>query len=223
LDAWPFKIQDKQIYDNLASETVAVAHPVNQNPLSTAITEADFVHFATTNYINPVNIVLFHHNCGVELAQMSEATRSAKIVFDHGGTGQHVSRADITWAFIHPRTQQQIKFAVLEFKRGNAITEADWSPAFNGGEVTGKGAKVCRQLKKYAGGFGTRFVGICDGEKAILLRLSGDPSTWYGDTPWQAPATHAVARYIAKREEIKRNLYLWLTQALVAVKGSHGL
>lgn len=223
LVTWPHKRQDIENYELLKSETQAIGHPINQNPLSSALTEADIVQNAILNYIIPINIVLSRHSQGLRVIQQSESTRSAKIIFNNGEVKHHVSRADMSWAFLNPGTQQWVKFAVLEFKREGGIDDTDWNPGFLGGEVEGKGAKACRQVKKYAYAFRTRYVGICDGKKAVLMRLGGEFSDFCGTTPWTASATPAHTRYIQKTAEIKRNIYLWLIEALVAVKTSSGI
>jgi hypothetical protein len=108
-----------------------------------------------------------------------------------------------------------VRFAVLEFKRPGSIKGFEWVPATNGsGEIEGSGAKICRQLKKYAYSLALRYVSVCDFNLLILLRLGGNPGDWYNATPLLAGSTSAEIRWIAEAPEMKRNLYVFLKEAL---------
>jgi len=179
-------------------------HHVPPNPLAAGITEGDTVLAAMNAFFQPVDMVLSENCRGYTLASLSEAT--ARVTFTE--EKDHVSRMDRSWAFHN--NGQWTKFAIVEFKRSGALRRADW----NSPEVTGRGDIICRQLKKHATSCVTRFVACCDGEKLVLIWLGGEMADWNRNP--NPPATPAQIRWIEDTGEIKRNLFVFLKQALDA-------
>jgi hypothetical protein len=94
------------------------------------------------------------------------------------------------------------------------LRKGDWN-IDSSSTVIGRGDTICRQLKKYGFACGVRHVSCCDGESAVFLRLEGDTQTWYNEKQEGADATPAYARFISFTGEIKRNLFVFLREALL--------
>jgi hypothetical protein len=126
-------------------------------------------------------------------------------------TAAHISRVDLSWSI-----QVQgcwYRFAVLEFKCPGAINGADWTPALQNNPVVRSAKKICQQLSKYAYTFSSPFVAICDLHTLLLLRLGGSPQQWRSGLPDRA-FIGAHFRWVEVRDEMERNLYVFLKEAL---------
>ena len=210
LKYWPLP-QTLEGYESLSNDEFYQAVP--GDPLAGILTEGDTIYAVMNAIFHPVNSVL-HRNCyGQTLLTSSEDSHSAKVMLPDGKTGEHLSRVDRSWSILHG--QDWTKFAVMEFKRPGALNPLEWNDAIiNGTAVDGKGGKVCRQLKKYGYSCGTPFVGCCDGNVLVVLCLGGQQSEWFHAIPLAAPQTPAHVRWIDKVEEMKRNLFVFLREAL---------
>jgi len=137
----------------------------------------------------------------------SEDSHSVKVQVD-GDVVEHLSRIDISWSV----QIQNIwyRFAILEFKRPGAIHGSHWAPALTGEPVVRSAQKICQQLTKYAYSFGGPFVGVCDWVHLVLLQLEGDRNRWCN----AAEGISARFRWVSDRNEFKRNLYVFLKEAL---------
>jgi hypothetical protein len=154
-----------------------------------------------------VNIVLANNAYGYNISCNAEETQSVIFSMGNGLTKSHLSRVDKSWSY------DGGLFAILEFKRPGAIKPAEWFNTAND-TVWGSGDHICRQLKKYAYAYGLRYVGVCDLNTLILMQLGGDQNQWYNATPENAPTTSAYFRYITDKNQMKRQMYVFLKEAL---------
>ncbi len=172
---------------------------------------------AITAFFQPIDMVLHQNSYGYRLASFSELTSTVHI----GNERQQTCCVDRSWAF--QKGQMWVKFALVEFKRRGALEERDCSSSAPGSKVTGRGGKICRQLKKYAHLCRTRFVACCDGEKLVLMILGGNSEDWYRDAAYTAPTTPAQARWVGTPGEMKRHLFVFLREALVSKLRENGM
>ena len=114
---------------------------LHRTHLAAGITEGDTVLTAITACFQPVDMVLNQNSYRYRLASFSESTSSVHI----GNERQQTCRVDRSWAF--QKGEAWVKFALVEFKRRGALEERDWSSSTPGSKVTGRGGKICRQLK----------------------------------------------------------------------------
>jgi len=186
--------------------------PFPNNPLAGTVTEADVISATMNAIFNPVDAVLSRNSYGYPLLASCEDSHSTPVQ-TFLGPMEHLSRVDRSWSFWNG--QRYVQFAVMEFKRPGALEPGEWGTAYtNGTVVRGKGSKVCRQLKKYGYGFDTPFVGCFDGKVLILLYLAGGREQWYHPTLLAAPNTPGYWRWIDNQNEMKRNAYVFLREAL---------
>jgi hypothetical protein len=193
-------------------------HYTAPNPMAAGITEGDTVLAAMNAFFDPVDAVLYNNCHGQFVTSSSESTASVRT-----GEGRaQICRVDRTWAYYNQQTKNWVRFAIIEIKRRGALTASDWVFGVRS-SVAGRGEKICRQLKKSALISGTPFVGCCDGEKLVVMHLQGNSEDWSNRTANMAPPTAALARWIESSTEIKRNLYVFLRQALEFKLREHGI
>jgi hypothetical protein len=196
----------------------AIYYPNNYDPTVVIITEADDILTAMHTMFNDVNIELASNASGYQIRCSSEESHSVPVEPDTGRT-YHLSRVDKSWSYNDG--QKFIRFTVLEFKRPGAIKQVDWFSTTDS-TVTGTGANICRQLKKYAYSFSLHHVGVCDLDTLMLLHLGGDRNDWLSSMTGTAPTTGARYRCITQRDQMKRHLYVFLKEALHAMLLAHG-
>jgi len=110
------------------------------------------------------------------------------------------------------------KFAILEFKRPGAIEWSHWQVARRpAGDVVQGGAKICRQLVKYAWGWNIPFVSVCDFIHLVVMKLKGERRNWSPVAEQHGSATcvsvPAEMQWLSA-DDMKRGLFIWLKMAL---------
>lgn len=196
-----------------------IYYPSNIDPTAVVITEADAILTAMNNLFTAVNIVLAATSRGYQIRCQSEESHTVAVQTADGPL-HHLSRVDKSWSYSNGT--KWVPFAVLEFKRPGAIKQGDWFQTPNG-TVSGSGGNICRQLKKYAYSFGLRFVGVCDLNTLMLLQLGGAPGEWKSATPRGANPTGAYYRCVNQQDQMKRQMYVFLMEALDAKLRADGL
>jgi hypothetical protein len=190
-------------YDNLPADLVYSAAQID--PAIQISGEADAIWASRLYIVTPVNSVLCR-NSSYPIRCGSEDSHSVKVMVD-GNIVEHMSRVDLSWS-VKVR-EIWYRFAVLEFKRPGAIVYTDWSPALINKPVVRSAKKICQQLSKYAYSFHNPFNGVCDWFQLVLLRLGGNREQWK-----ESIEVESNYRWIVDRNEMKRNLYVFLKEAL---------
>jgi len=57
----------------------------------------------------------------------------------------------------------------------------------------------------------------------MLMQLHGDPSQWFDSEPESAPKTSAYIRCVTQQDQMKRQMYVFLKEALIAKLRADGL
>jgi len=185
--------------------------PPQLDPTIEISVEADAIWASRLYLLTPVNTV-FSHMSPYKIRCSAEDSHSVRVRLDNKMV-EHLSRVDLSWS-VEVREGHWNKFALLEFKRRGAICGHDWGPGFNNEPLVGSAKKICQQLTKYGHTFGTRFVGVSDWDTLVLLRLCGTREAWASATIGEPVNIGAYFRWISDRHEIKRNLYVFLKEAL---------
>jgi hypothetical protein len=190
-------------YENLPAELLYSAAQID--PAIQISGEADAIWASRLYIVTPVNSVLCR-NTSYPIRCGSEDSHSVKVMVD-GNIVEHMSRVDLSWSV----KIQEIwyRFAVLEFKRPGAIVYTDWSPALVKKPVVRSAKKICQQLSKYAYTFHNPFNGVCDWFQLVLLRFGGSREQWKDTIEIESNY-----RWVEDRNEMKRNLYVFLKEAL---------
>ena len=173
----------------------------------------------------PINLVLYDHSRGFRVRSSAEASHSVAVTIQLP-TGEmkleeHLSRIDRIWYF--RRGENWIPFAFVEFKRKDAINASDWEPAIRGGEVVGKGMRMCRQGSKYLHSLDICHMSFHDGERGVYLKVGGSREDLYSSTPLAVRPGPAQARWVATPGEQRRYGYLFLVEALEYQLRRYGL
>jgi len=206
-------------YENLHENRTYTPFPTN--PMCATVTEADVISVTMNAIFNPVETVLFRNSYNYPIKASCEESRSISVRTTLG-SANHLSRIDRSYSYWDG--QRWVTFAIMEFKRPNALVPAEWAAAFaSGNEVGGDGDKLCRQLKKYGYVLHTPFVGAFDGKVLLLLFLDGREDQWFHPDARSAPPTPGRFRWINDPNEMKRNAYVFLRHALYSKLRQQGL
>jgi len=185
---------------------------IDANPAIQVIGEQDAVWAARSYIVTPVELVLCQNSpYTIRCTAEDSHTRKVPTGISENDTVSHISRVDLSWSV--KVLENWYRFAVLEFKRPGAINGADWSPAIQNHSVVGSAKRICQQLCKYAYTFSSPFVAVCDLHTLLLLRLGGEAQQWRSDLPNRAFIS-AHFRWVDVQNEMKRNLYVFLAEAL---------
>jgi hypothetical protein len=201
-------------YGSLAADLKYSAN--DPDPTIQITAEADAIWASRLYLVTPVNIVLYYNiSRPYRVRCSSEDSHSVRLLVD-GKSVEHLSRVDLSWSVEIPRRGWQ-RFALLEFKRPGAVRTSEWAPGTRGDPVVNSADKICRQLAKYAYSFDIPFVGVCDWDYLVLLRLQG--------TREQCREGYLAAdiRWIENPNEMKRNLYVFLKEAFEDCLRRNGL
>jgi hypothetical protein len=163
------------------------------------------------NIFNDVNIVFAANARRYQIRCRFEESHSAPVNLATGLT-DHLSRVDMSWLYSYNR-RNFYTFAILEFKHPEAIRQKDWFGTPNS-TVLSSGEKICRQLKKNAYSFSLCCIGACDLNTLLLLHLEGERKDWFSSTPFDTLPIPAQFRCITQADQMKRQMYVFLKEAL---------
>ena len=197
-------------YLNLSLETKF--NPVDTDSTLSINVESDALWAARYYITAPVGNVLSDVFRGYNIQCKSESSSIAEVTID-GTSKKILSRVDLCWQLTCGQTYI---FAVLEFKRPGCIRADHWSRAIHGQPVGESARFICQQLIKYAYTYNINKVAVCDFNTMILLEIHEDQSKWVGQIQ-NGTQVAASYRWITDRNEMKRNLYVFLYEAAIAL------
>ena len=137
-------------------------------------------------------------------------TSTAEIVAIDGSRKKVLSRVDLCWRIAHGGRSHV--FAILGLKRPGSIKTENWAPMLQQGQAGESARVISQQLSKYGFTHHTNKVAVCDLNTLVLLELEGSRDNWRGQIR-NATQVGPSFRWITDKNEMKRNLYLFLYEA----------
>jgi hypothetical protein len=211
--------QDLRLYTELP--TTKSYYPPNHDQSLVTILESDAIAAMRQYVIGPVSTVMHNRFPNRRIDCLSEHSSTVDIVIPGVGPGKVVSRVDMCWRLYSTTRSAYYVFALLEFKRPGSILREDWLPALYDQPVEGNARLICQQLCKYAVARNLSKVAVCDFNVLILLNLHGQPRDWKGQVD-NGTFTGASFRWIQDRNEMKRQLYIFLIEGANEMLGRVG-